>query len=217
MSETEEPQEIRTPENVWLSLEREQSTMNISLTPDQLRAMARSREKLDRYLIPSLVAVAFLIAVGLLYNVYRIDQPWIRVGQAWTLGVLVYLFAMQFQGRKCGGTDEPCVRFLERQHEERRSGYLRIKRGLFLFLPGIAACWWGRLPLADNLNVEGSSWLFKFYSESWLFLFIGIALTLVWLAFGKAADKAMRDRDDLLRSVGSGLSEAIPRRIGGNQ
>jgi hypothetical protein len=194
MSETEEPGEIRTPESAWLSLEKEQGSMQIALTPDKLCAMARSREKLNTYLIPAVVAVSLAIAGRLLYNVYNIDQPWIRVGQAWTLGVLVYLFAIQFERRDRKGTDEPCARFLERQHQERRSGYLRIKRRLFLFIPGIAACWWGRPSFART-------------SATLLFLITGIALALVWLAFGKAADQAMRDRDELMRSIGPGSSD----------
>jgi hypothetical protein len=194
MSETEGPQEIRTPESVWLLLGEEQESMQIALTPDKLCAMARSREKLNRYLIPALVAVALAIAIGLLYNVYKIDQPWIRVGQAWTLGVLVYLFAIQFRGRNRKGIDESCVRFLQRQHEDRRIGYLSIRRRLVLFLPGIAACWWGRPSLARA-------------SGSWPFLIISIALVVVWLGFGAAADKALRDRDDLLRSTDIGLTD----------
>jgi len=194
MSETEERREIRTPESVWLSLEKEDESMRIALTPDKLCAMARSREKLNSYLIPAVVAVGVAIAIGLLYNVYKVDQPWIRVGQAWTLGVLVYLFAIQFERRGRWGIDEPCARFLERQHEERRNGYLRIKRRLFLFIPGIAACWWGRLPLART-------------SEPWLVSITGIALILVWFAFGKAADKATRDRDELIRGIGAGSFE----------
>ena len=190
MSESEKPHEIQTPESVWLSLEKEQGSMQIALTPDKLSAMARSREKLNAYFIPAVVAVGIAIAAGLLYDVYKIDQPWIRVGQAWTLGVLVYLFAIQFERRGRKGIDEPCARFLERQHEQRRSGYLRIKRRLFLFIPGVAACWWGRLSLVST-------------SESWPFLIAGIALVLVWFAFGKAADKAMRDRDAIVRSIGN--------------
>lgn len=204
MSEIDEPREIPTAESVWLSLEKEQENMQIALTPDKLCAMVRSREKLNRYLVPTVVAVGVAIALGLLHNVYKIDQPWIRVGQAWTLGVLVYLFAIQSGHRNRRGIDEPCARFLERQHEERRNGYLRIRRSLFLFIPGIAACWWGRLTLArtQTTGFEHSSWLFKFCSEYWLFLMTGIALVLVWIAFGEAADKARRDRDELIQSLG---------------
>lgn len=194
MSEADEGREIRTPESAWLSLEKEQGNMQVASTPDKLCAMARSRHKLNIYLIPAVVAMGLAIASGLLYNVYKVDQPWIRTGQAWTLGVLVYLLASQFERRDRKGIDEPCARFLERQHEERRNDYLRIKRRLFLFIPGIAACWLGRPSLARS-------------SGTLLFLTIGIALTLVWFALGKAADKAMRDRDEVIQSIGAGSSD----------
>ncbi len=207
MSETEEPRDTLTPESVWLSLEKkEQENMQIALTPGQLSAMARSREKLNAFLNPAIAGVAVALAAALLYNVYKIDQPWIRAGQAWTLGVIVYLFATEFEhrlGRK--GINEPCARFLVRQHEERSSGYLRIRRRLFWLIPGIVACWLGRLSLlrAEAGGLHRFSWLFKFDSGFWLFPITGIALALVWLGFGKAAQKAMRDRDDLFRSIGT--------------
>jgi hypothetical protein len=192
MSETENPRDVRTPEDAWLSLEKEQGSMHIALTPDQLCAMAHSREKLNRWLVPAVTAIAAAIAIGLLYNVFKIDQPWIRVGQAWTLGVLAYLFAIQRRNRR--GVNEPCVRFLEGQHEGRRIGYLSLQRRLFLFIPGIVACWWGRPSLAGTAG-------------SWPFLIIATALVALWFAFGAAANKAMRDRDELVRCMSAKSSD----------
>lgn len=195
MSEAEEPREIPTPESVWVSMEKEQTSMPIAITPDQLNAMARSRERLNTYLVPAAAAVGAAIAAGLLYNVYKIEQPWIRVGQAWTLGVLIYLFAVQRGGNGRRDMGEPCARYLERQHQQRRASYLRIQRRLFLFLPGIAACWWGRPSPATA-------------ADSWLFAITGTALILAWFAFGKAAEKAKHDRDALIRdNVGYGTTD----------
>ena len=180
--------EADTPENVWRSqAEEKQPSMQIALTPERLCAMARSREKLNAYVSRALMAVTIVLACAFLYNVYRIDQPWIRLGQAWTLGVIIYLFAPALEGgRRRMGASDPCACFLGRQHEERRSGYLRIRRRLFLFIPGIGACWWG-----------GGS----LYSGHWLFLITGAALILVWVAFGKAANKAARERDEVLQTI----------------
>jgi hypothetical protein len=131
-----------------------------------------------------MVAVAIVLAGVFLYNVYRIDQPWIRLGQVWTLGVLVYLLAPAFEDGRAGmGTGDPCGRYLVRQHEERRGGYLRIRRRLFLLVPGMVACWWG----------GGAGTRF--------FVMTGVALGLVFIAFGKAAEKAGRDRDDVMRAI----------------
>jgi len=58
--------------------------MQVALTPEKLCAMARLREKLAVYLRRALIAVTIALAGAFLYNVYRIQQPWITLGQAWT-------------------------------------------------------------------------------------------------------------------------------------
>ncbi len=181
----------------------ERRNMQVVVTPDQLCAMARSRERLSaRVRAASLVVIA-AIATGLLYDVYRVDQPWIRIGVAWTLCIVVYLLAPAFENSayesKARGVDasEPCIRFLEREHEERRRHYLRIRNRLFLFIPGILACWFGRtLPIINGSSVSHSA-------PTWLFLTTAIALVLLWFAFGKAAQKAACDRDEICRSAGN--------------
>ena len=37
----------------------------------------------------------------------------------------------------------PCANFLEREFEDKRRGFLAIRRGLFLLIPGIAATYFG--------------------------------------------------------------------------
>jgi hypothetical protein len=201
--EPEEPPEPDTPEAVWRSQEEQHPSMQIRLTTEELCAMARSREKMNVRVIRALMFVAAALAGAFLYNIYRIDQPWIRLGQAWTLGVLVYVFAPALEpSRLRVGAREPCAQFLERQHEERQRGYLRIRRRLFLFIPGMAASWWGRTPsIAAKARDFEAFWRFPAYAQSWLFLLCGMALVLVWFAFGKAADKAAHDRDEIRRSV----------------
>lgn len=206
MPKSEEPRGPDTPGTAWKSQTEEQPrSMQIVLTPDELCTMARSREKLNAGVIAAVVAVTVVLAGALLYNIYRIDQPWIRLGRAWTLGVIVYLFGPTLERRRRRmGSSEPCAHFLERQHEERRCGYLRIRRRLFLFIPGLVASWWGGGPLAaaKARGLDPSSWLFHFYEGPWLFLITGTALVLVWFAFGKAAEKAAHDREEVRRSIG---------------
>jgi hypothetical protein len=201
MSEPEELRERNVIEATWKSQEEEQQfNMRIALTADELCALARSREKLNTLVNLAVAAVTAIFAGAFLYNIYAIEQPWIRLGQAWTLGAIVYLFwpAFSSRGRRLGAS-EPCARFLERQHEERRLGYLRIRRGLFLFIPGIAASWLGGGPLATvkGRGLDPSSWFYRFWTGPWLFVMIGVALILVWLAFGKAAENAARDREEV--------------------
>jgi hypothetical protein len=201
----EEPWKSNAPEAAWKSQgEEPQRNMPIAPTPDELCAMAQSREKLNTRLIGGVAVVTVALAAAFLYNVYRIDQPWIRLGQAWTLGVVVYLFGIAFEsGRRRTGASEPCAQFLARQHEERRRGYLRIRDRLFLIIPGIAASWWGGGPLAVAKagEIDPSSWLRHFLGGPWPFVAVTAVLVLVWFAFGKAAEKADRDREEIQRLI----------------
>jgi hypothetical protein len=187
--------ESELPQNVWRTQSEEQRNIQVVFTPDQLCAMARSREKLSaRVRLASLVVIA-AIATGLLYDLYRVDQPWIRIGVAWTLCIVVYLFGPAFENKEKPGTSEPCTRFLEREHEERKRHYLRIRNRLILFIPGILACWFGRAPtMTKATSASGPAPL-------WLFPATAIALVLLWFAFWKAAQKAASDRDEIRRSA----------------
>lgn len=205
MREPNEPREHDTPEAAWKSRkEEEHKSMQIALTPAELCALAQSREKLNARVGRGVVVVTLALAAALLYNVYRVDQPWIKLGQAWTLGVIVYLFGPAFErGRRSNGASEPCAQFLVRQHEERQRGYLRIRSRLFLLIPGILASWWGGggLAAAKARGLDPSSWLYHFLAGPWLFALLVMALVLVWFAFGKAAEKAAQDRAEVHRAI----------------
>jgi hypothetical protein len=201
MSENEKSRK-GDPQEVWSSqVAQDQSTMRIAETARDLSAMVQSRERMQRWLGRGLVIVAVLLGVGLLYNVYAIDQPWIRLGQAWTLGVIVYLVAEGFAGHR-KGILEPCAQYLVTQHEEQRRGYLRLRKQIWLFVPGILACDWGRLSTTvSDIGVlqPTPSGKLQLLSANWLFVMTGVGLVLVWAAFGKAAEKAARDREQILQ------------------
>jgi RNA polymerase sigma-70 factor (ECF subfamily) len=108
------------------------------------------------------VIVMSSLALDFLYNVWSGDKPWIRFGQAWAFGLLAYVLGTELEygvGRK--GISETCLRFLERQHEERARGYLRIRHRLWLLIPSIVASWLGGGPLivarARGLGPQGFS------------------------------------------------------------
>jgi hypothetical protein len=192
-----EASEPEMPQTVWRAQGKEQQNMQVELTPDHLCAMARSRERLRAHIRSVSLILIAAIATGLLYDLYRVDRPWIRIGVAWTLCIVVYLFGPALEN-KVGQADtsEPCTRFLEREHEERRHHFLFIRNRLFLFIPGILACWFGRAPAI----IKGSS--AAGFAPPWLFVTTAVALVLVWFAFGKAAQKAARDRDEIRRIAG---------------
>jgi len=192
-----EPSKAEMPQAVWRAQGKERENMEVVLTPDQLCAMARSRERLRVYVRSASLVLMVAIAAGLLYDVFKVDQPWIRVGVAWTLCIVVYLFGSAFENKtRQADASEPCTRFLEREHEERRRDYLRFRKRLFLLVPGILACWFGRAPAI----ITGSSAFDS--APTWLFLTTAVGLVLVWFAFGKAAQKAARDRDEIRRGAG---------------
>ena len=174
------------------------------MQPEELAALVRSREKLNKPVYWTGVIVTILLAGAFLYNVRSAEQPWIRFGQAWALGLLACALATQLAHR--GGTkgaQEPCARFLERQHEERAAGYLRLRRWLWLLIPSIAASWLGRGPLmmAKARGLDPSSWLFRFCAGPWPFLLTIAAAVLIWLAFGAAAKKATGDVEEIRVSI----------------
>jgi len=191
MSEPDAPKGEMS-QTVWRGQGTEQQSRQVVLSPDQLCAMARSRARLIAHVRTASVVVLAAIAAGLLYDLYRLDQPWIRIGVAWTLCIVVYLFGPALENRvRRADVSEPCIRFLEREHEERRRHYLRIRNRLFLFVPGILTCWFGRAPaIIKSSSASGSA-------PPWLFLTTAVALVLVWFAFGRAAQKAARERDEI--------------------
>lgn len=120
----------------------------------------------------------FGLAAALLLNVYAVEQPWVRVGQAWTVGALSYLFLASLErGPARREAGEPCARFLAAEHTRRGAAYRWLRQRLFLFAPGLIASWWGRAPGA----------------KLWPFAAAGVSLACVWLLLGKAADKATAD------------------------
>ena len=198
------PDDANGPGNVWKAQDAKEQAGTIKIDPAELAALARSRQKLNAFVHWTAATAMGSLAAGFLYHVWSADQPWIRFGQAWAIGFLAYVFGAEFnfgEGRK--GVSEPCVRFLERQHEERARGYLRMRSRLWLLLPSIVASWLGGGPMAavKARGLDSSSWLFRFCAGPWLFVVVGAALILVWLAFGGAAAKAQRDLEELRRNV----------------
>ncbi|HZS53671.1 MAG TPA: hypothetical protein VFA65_04655 [Bryobacteraceae bacterium] len=190
-------------QKVWKAQEERQN-LRIKVKADEIACLVQSRQKLNAFAHWSAVIVMGSLAVGFLYNVWSADQPWIRFGQAWAFGLFAYVLGMELEhggGRK--GVNEPCVRFLERQHEERAKGYLRIRRRLWLLMPSVAACWLGRGPLiaARTRGLDPASWLFRFCAGPLPFILVIAGLVLVWFAFGSAAAKARHDAEKIRASV----------------
>ncbi|MFZ1139568.1 MAG: hypothetical protein ABR881_18685 [Candidatus Sulfotelmatobacter sp.] len=202
MNESERPSTPATPESVWKSTNgKEEASMDITFTPDQLCAMARSREHESIWSRRILLTLLIGLAGAFAYNAFSVSQPWVKLSQAWMLGwtgLLVWKFR---RGSRRMSVTESCASFLRRQFETKRSGFLEIRRYLFLLIPPILAAWWGGGPTIRlrALGVDPSSRLYEFASGPWPFLITGLLLVLIWLAFGLAAQKATRELDELRR------------------
>lgn len=181
-----------TLENIWKS--QEEPSMHVTFTPSALDALSRLREKLNQIVFWALSATLAVCAGSASYNIFRVDQPWLRLGQAWALGLFIYLITPTLnRGPSRQSDNEPSGRYLVREHEERGRAYEWVRRRLYLGLPSMAASWWG----IQQVNSRGLLW------GSWPFLVTGACLVIVWYAFGKAAEKAFREAEEVRRSLES--------------
>ncbi len=177
-----QPSDSHEPQTVWKAQIEEKQIINDK--PEELAAMARSRQNLNKFLHWAAVVVMSSLALKSLYNVWAVDQPWIRFGQAWVFGLLAYVLGTELErGVRRKGVSEPCLHFLERQHGERARGYLRIRRRLWLLIPSIVASWLGGGPqmLVRARGIDPSSWIFRFCAGPWPFILV-IAALIIGLA-----------------------------------
>lgn len=179
-------QQANNPQTTWKS--QEEQTMHITLTPSHLAELSRSREQLNRLVFWATTATLAACAGSAFYHVVAYDQPWLRIGQILALAAFVYLMAPTLErGSSRRGADEPSGRFLLREHEERRQSYLWIRNRLFVCIPSIIASWWGVMQVRP--------------AGSWLVLLTGFGLVIAWFAFGKGAEKAARDAEEVRRGM----------------
>jgi hypothetical protein len=202
MNESERPSTPATPESVWKSINgKEEASMDITFTPDQLSAMARSSERESIWSRCILLMLLIGFAGAFAYNVFSANQLWVRLSQGWLLAwtcLLVWRFRRGPRGMSAAAN---CASFLRHEFEGKRMGLLEIRRYMFLLVPSILASWWGGGPAIRlrALGVDPSSRLYEFASGPWPFIITGVLLITVWLAFGLAAKKATRELDELRR------------------
>jgi hypothetical protein len=201
MKDSERPS---TPESVWKSIGgEEEASMGITFTPDQLYAMARSRER-ENLWGQRIGLILFTGLAGFLaYNVISVHPIWSRLSLAWLFVWSCLLAWGVGRGPRRMNPTESCASFLRRSYERKRGGFLALRRYLFLLIPPLLASWWTagaralRLSRLKSLGVEPSSRLYEFSSGPWPLIILLVLLVLVWFAFGLAAKKAARELDEL--------------------
>jgi hypothetical protein len=202
MNESERPSTPATPESVWKSIPgKEPASMDTQFTPDQLCAMARSRERESIWSKRILLTILIGLAGGFAYNVLFGSQLWVRLSQGWLLAWACLLVWRFRRGPHPLGAAESCASFLRSEFERKRSGLVEFRRYLFLLIPPILVSWWAGGPAMRlrALGLDPSSRVYRLGSGPWPFLIIGMLLVLVWAAFGLAAKKATRELDELRR------------------
>jgi len=203
MKDSERPS---TPESLWKSIGgKEEASMDIAFTPDQLCALAGSRQR-ENLWGQRIGLILFTGLAGVCaYNVISVDQIWARLSQAWLFGWSCWLAWCIGRSPRRMNPTESCASFLRRSYESKRGGFLALRWYLFLLIPPFLASWWTgsaralRLSRLKALGVEPSSRLYEFSSGPWPFLILLVSLVLAWFAFGLAAKKAERELDELRR------------------
>ena len=123
MNESERPSTPATPESVWKSINgKEEANMDITFTPDQLCAMARSRERESTWSRRILLMLLIGLAGAFAYNVLSVSLLWLRLSQGWMLAWTCLLVWRFRRGpRRMTATDD-CASFLRREFEGKRRG-----------------------------------------------------------------------------------------------
>jgi hypothetical protein len=203
MNEGERPP---TPESLWKSIDdKEGDSMEITWTPDELRALARSRERENLWGRRIGLTLLIALAAAFAYNMFSISQLWVRLSQAWMLAWTGFLFwtSRHSPGRMIAA--ETSAGFLRRSFEGKRAGFLAIRWYLFLLIPPMLIGWLTnsgaaiRVARLKALGVEPFSRVYHYATGPWPFITLVLSLVLAWFAFGLAAKKATRELEELHR------------------
>lgn len=202
MHEDERPS---TPEGVWKSMiEKEDESMEMTMTPDQLCAHAKWRDRENVWAHRAVSTLLMLFTGFFAYEAYSTTQSWVRFGQLWLIGVMCFYFVrLARQSPRQMGPHESCASFLEREFEGSRNTALEARRAIFLLVPAILASWWGGGPTLrlKSLGVDPSSWHFQFADGPTPLIVAGLVLAFLWFSFGHAAKKTSRQLEELRRAV----------------
>lgn len=201
------PDEVRGPFalEAWRSLnDQEEATMDFAMTADQIRTLASAKDKEGVHTHRVGIGVIGTLCAMTLYNVFTLDQPWIRLAQTWLFGVLVWMFAPGLQrGPARLSAGEPSGLFLERHYVSLRDGMLHFHRSTPLMLPGLLFGWMGGGPVArlKAWGVSPDSWIYRFSETPWPFAIALCSVIAIWCLTKWAAEKADCDARCVRRAM----------------
>src|SRR5579884_2526257 len=128
---------------MWKSIDgKEEASMEITLTPDQLCAMVHSRERESIWSRRILLMLLAGLAGAFAYNIFSVAGLWVRLSQGWLLAWICLVIWKARHAPRPRSATETCAGFLRREYEAKRSGLLMLRRYIFLLIPGIVVSWW---------------------------------------------------------------------------
>ncbi|MBL8241140.1 MAG: hypothetical protein JNM66_27205 [Bryobacterales bacterium] len=173
--------------------------MQIALTPGALASLSQSRERINRVIFWAVSAALALCAGSAFHHVLTVSQPWLKAGQLLSLAAVIYLASPALErGAPRRKVDEPSVRFLIREYQERNRICLWIRNRLLWCVPGVLASWWGVLEVRGFQPLARTN---EFFSGSSLFFLTFLCLAALWFALGAVADRALLDAEDVGRNL----------------
>ena len=205
--ETERRPAPETPQSVWQSLHQEEETgMEMSLTPDQLCARARYREKENIWFR----WIALVACVGLgapfVYWAVRMPQIWFRLAAGWLVVLLAAALLGSIRvGARRFRVGESCAQFMVRELEGSRRTLLALQWGMVLVLPSLLMFWWGgyRTLQASGLRLlDPLAWRHSVLTLLWSIVACLLVLLASWVGLGLEARKRARQAEELRRAIG---------------
>lgn len=189
------------PQDIW---RRNDPELPQPPTTAEICALARRRVRQDVWFRRIGVLVLAGSAIGYAHNTWEIEQLWVRLGLGWILIVIaVFLFGLLLDRTGHRASNETCEGFLLRSLQRKRDGYLALRRIVLLFIPGVAATWWGGgLALkAGAMGLNPSSPYYRYLTGIWPMIATCFLLLLLWLAFSVSAKKAFAELEALRHRI----------------
>ena len=197
-----------TPQSVWRSLDQEEApSMEISLTTDQLCAMARYREKENVVFRWIAVVVCLGLGAACVYLAVTMKQIWYRMALAW-MAVLIAssLWGSVRVGARRIRAGESCAHFMVRELEGSRRTLLALRWGMVLILPTLLMFWWGTwrsIPASGLRLLNPPLWRHSLTTILWSIVFCLVVLFVAQVGLGFEAKKQARKAEELRRAIGA--------------
>jgi hypothetical protein len=164
--------------NLWKSQEDEPMHM----TAEEACSRALRHQRNDRRVGWAFITLAPLIVAVYLRSLMRLHDPWLSAAMVWALAAFGYFLWISRPRRIRPTAEGPCVQFLGSVLEGKRRWARAVRRGLWLFIPAVAAACWRGGPLL-RLKAMGvtSPLALRLAAGPAPLIVMGTLLALLWL------------------------------------